>query len=147
VTEEDLTDVKADMIEGSTDLNEAVGKAIERIFQLEDHVVALKARIEEIEKRKGRFEDQVKAIREHLLNALQMAELNRLEFPFATITRKAVPGKLVVTNEQNIPVDYWVEKDPVLDRNRLTKDLRDGKIQIEGAEIGPKGETVSIKGT
>lgn len=135
-----------DAIEGETNLIEAITNAVDRVFELEAHQEALAIQIKAMGERKSRFEAQGERIRTAICVAMGAADLRKLELPKATISRKPVAPRAVITNEAEIPSKFWKPVDPKLDRKAVLDALK-AKEAVPGAELSNGSETIAIKGT
>ena len=91
-------DAIEDAIEGETNFKEACAKAVERLAEIDALTDAIKVQRDSLEVRFKRLEQQGDNIRAALLAAMETAEVAKLELAQATITRKAVPPKVFVTD-------------------------------------------------
>ena len=133
-----------DAIEGQTDLHEAIGKGVHRVRWLERAQETLAAEIADLQTRKTRFKKQCDNIRTALAVAMDTAQVDTVEAAAATVTRKAVPPSAVITNEADIPTDYWKKQDPKLDKTALARALKAGEM-VPGAQLSNGGHTVQIR--
>jgi len=134
-----------DAIEGETGLLEAITEAVDRVLEVETLSEALAARIKRMQERKSRLEAQAERIRTAIVVAMGDVDLKKLELPEATITRKPVPAKVIVTDESLLPSKYLVEKTTVnVDRKALLADLKDNWT-ISGACLSNASETLAIR--
>lgn len=134
----------ADMIEGETGLFEAIDAALARLGELEAHDDGLEQYIKRLSARRERLGNQAASIRVSLLMAMDAAGLRKVERPAATLSITKQPPKSIVTNEADIPPDYWTRGEPKLDRKRLLADLKSGK-DIPGATLSNQAETITIR--
>lgn len=142
----DDEDAAADAIEGETNFKEACAAAVERLAELDAHDAALQAHIEKMRARRARLEGQADCIRAALSAAMAQAGIKKLELPTATLSRRPVSPGLVVTDEAEIPAEFWKRGDPKLDRKGLLEAIKSGRI-IQGATLSNGGETISIRST
>lgn len=140
---EDDEQATADMIEGETDLNKALEKAVQRIAELEAMDTALAIMDERIAARRSRLKAQGDSLRTAITIALEAMGQKRLELPFATVSRRAVPPKAQVISEAEVPSHFWKRPDPKLDMRALLAALKEGPVP--GAELSNGSETISIK--
>lgn len=140
---EDDADLMADMIEGETGLLEAVDKALARLQELDTFATAIGAQIDDLRARKARFETQSDLIRACLASAMGMVDIKKLERPAGTVSLRATAPSAVITNEAEIPTEYWVRQDPKLDKRALLAALKDGPVA--GASLSNGGQSVSIR--
>lgn len=140
----DDAEATADAVEGETNLMEAIDAALGRIAELETHAKAIKDHVEALRARSVRFEHQSDLIRAALVSAVSMAGLRKIERPTATISLRAIAPSLRITQEADIPSDYWVSQAPKLDKRAVVDALKTG-IVVPGAELSNGGETISIR--
>lgn len=133
----------ADMIEGETDLHRALGRAYDRYSEISLMVHVLKAKEEELKKRRDRFERQAEFIRTAIAAAMGQAELKRVELPDATLSLRPTPQKAVVIDEAAIPAQFWKRSDPKLDLRALSNALKQGPVP--GATLSNGGQTVQFR--
>lgn len=133
-----------DAIEGETNLIEAIEATVARIAEVEAHQDAIATQIKAMGERKSRFEAQGERLRTALTVAMGAADLKKLELPLATLSRKPVPPKAVITNETDIPSKFWKPSDPKLDRKAVLDALK-AKETVPGAELSNGSETIAIK--
>jgi hypothetical protein len=133
-----------DTLEGETDLEGLVGKLLASIGEDEAHEAGLKAYLDDMKARKDRFGKRADTKRTLIANALEIAGQKKVETPFATVTLAAVKPKAIVTEEADIPTDYWKPQAPKLDLTALSAALRDG-AEIPGATLSNGSITVTIR--
>lgn len=114
-----------DTIEGETEFFEIVDAVLERIAVNEAHAGGLAKMEEAFAARRERFTARVKADRTLLEQALSIAELPKLERPSATLSLSARAPSLQITEESDIPADYWKPGAPSLDKKALLAALKD----------------------
>ena len=140
----DDTDLLHDMLEGETELFEFAEQMAAQILQDALTAKAVGDRIAQLQARKKRFSDREARLRVLLAKLFDQAEQKSAETPSCTITLKDVQPGVLVTDESEIPSDYWLPQPPKLDRKKLAEDLRNGD-DIEGAELGNGSVTISIR--
>lgn len=136
--------LKADTIEGQTNLVEAIGAAGNRILELESMEDALEIARDRIDARLARFKKQRENLRTAICVALELADVKRLETPTTTVVLVNLPQKAEVTNEALIPAKFWKPQDPRLDKKALLAALN-AKEEIPGAVLSNGGVTVQLK--
>lgn len=140
----DDDEVRADVVEGETDLFETFELIASEIADEQAYIEAIGDQIRRLESRKHRKAEKVQRLKTAASSALEMAGKKKLETAIATLTVKALPAQLIIKNEAEIPASYWRPKDPALDRMALKKALKE-KQQIPGAELSNGGQTLQIK--
>lgn len=141
--EEDAETVR-DTIEGETGLHEAIAGVMDAIDEDEVFSAGIKAKVEELVKRKARIENRIKRKKVAIEAAMQAGELKRLEIPIATLSLRKVPPALEIIDEDLVPNAFWKLKDPVLDRKSLTSALRNGEA-VPGAVLGNGSVSLSVR--
>lgn len=132
-------------IEGETGLKEAITDAVDRIAELNAHCEALGTLRSQLESRQARLARQAERIKAAVHVAMGHAELRKLELPGATLSIRAVPPKLEVTSESEIPSRFWKTPEPKLDKKAVLDALKNNEA-VPGAVLSNGGETLAIKG-
>ena len=132
-----------DTLEGLSSLPEALA-AIVRTY-LEDLMLAaaLGMRIADMQERLARFEARAEKKRALVTQVMERAELKKLLESDFTVSLRAVPPGLIVSDEAAIPAGYWKQL-PKLDRKTLLTDLKAGQV-IPGAALGNGSTTISVR--
>jgi hypothetical protein len=144
----DDEEAQADMVEGETNLHDAIRRALVRVAEIKAMCEGIEDLATRLGERRARLQQQDKSLRVALCSAMELAGLKRLETDVATISRKATPPAVVITAEAEIPSTFWKKQDPKLDMRALLAALKEadeaGKT-IPGAVLSNGGETVSIR--
>lgn len=143
----DLTDDEdaiRDTLEGELSLRELITKVVAEIGEKNSEIDGLNKYIEKLDLRKVRIGNSIEFKRTLICNAMEQAGLDRLSTDIGTVTVKAVPPAVVITDEAQIPAQFWKSKDPTLDKSALKQALKDKQI-IAGAELGNGGRTIQIR--
>ncbi len=133
-----------DTIEGETNLAEACVFVLEQTNEDEILIEGLKAKIDELQIRKGRMEKSVESRRGVILMAMDKAGLQTIKSPLGTMSARPTPPKLTVQDEAVIPSKFWKPSDPKLDRAALAEALKAGET-IPGASLSNGGVSLSIR--
>ena len=133
-----------DTLEGMTDLNEAIAELVRSALIDAAYVSGLKDRLEEMKERLARLEARVENKRELALATMEEAGIARIVAPDFTITLKACPPSLRVTDEQVIPEWFWIPQPARLDKRSLTETLKAGEV-IAGAELANPQNSLSVR--
>jgi hypothetical protein len=142
----DDDDVLADMVEGETNLHEAIGNAIELLAGDSAAVVGIDDLIAKLTKRRDRFALRIDHTRTALSVALEQAGRKSFEHPVATLSLKVVPPSVTVTDEAAIPSKFWKSPPPKLDKKAVLAALKD-KQEIQGAQLSNGGQTLQVRFT
>jgi len=141
----DDEDAKLVLIEGETNLNEAIAKIVDRIQEDEAMEDALKARIATINERKKRFAHRAALARTCIASAMEQINQPKLELDIATLSYRNVARKAEIIDKSIIPTNYMTEVVTVeIDTKRIQADLRDGK-EVPGAQLEPQRKTLAIR--
>src|SRR5665213_3248693 len=119
-----------DTLEGISALPEALAAVIRSYLDDLSLAAALGMRLGDMQERLGRFEAR--------------ADLKKLQEPDFTVSLRAVPPGLVVSNEAEIPGDYWKAQPAKLDKRGLLVALQLGQA-VPGAGLGNGGTTISVR--
>lgn len=137
-------DLLHDTIEGETDFFEAVERALDEITECEIIAAGIADMQKRLSDRLTRANNRSEKLRGLIDQAFQMAEIKSHKFASATITMKAVPQKLIVTDESQIPTRFFKPQPPKLDRKELLDALKNGEA-VPGADMSNGGTTIQIR--
>jgi hypothetical protein len=117
-----------DTLEGISELPELI-KALVRSSLGDDVLIAaLKQRIEDMRARLSRLNDRFERKRELACWAMSNAEITKVEAEDFTLSLRQGPPRLEVTDEEQIPGEFFVPQRPKLDRAGLTSALKRGDV-------------------
>lgn len=141
----DDPELAADMVEGSTNLNEAIQAAVDRYAQDKCTTDAITEHIKLLEARKHRILKRMELTRNLVCVALDQAGRQSVDTPLGTATIKRTPPGLILDQEREgeIPPEFWRRGDPVLDKTKLKAALREGR-KISGAQLNQGCVTVAF---
>ncbi|MEJ8476435.1 siphovirus Gp157 family protein [Roseibium algae] len=139
---------KTDVIEGETNLFEAIKSAVDAMDECDLLLDGIKSKAEVLEVRKHQTETRRDRLKANIEQALMTLELDApIRLPTMTLTLRKTPRKIVVTDEALIPSKFWKKKPapaPALDKKALTDALKD-EAKIPGAELDNGGLAISIR--
>ena len=133
----------ADTLEGETDLNAALLSVCEAALEHEAMAVATQARIDALQARKHRLVSSAETLRAIALQAMDTSGVDKIQGATMTISRRQVAGKLVVTDEAQVPAQFWTPQPPKMDKKALLSAVKDGAIK--GAELSNGGISLTIR--
>lgn len=140
----DDAELNHDMIEGETDLFEAIQSALDEIAECEIVKAGCDAMIEKMKTRIERANRRSGRLRGAIDQAFQIAEVKSHKFPTATITTKAIPRKPIIQDESAIPSKFFEPQPPKLDKKALN-DAAKGGEDIPGVTMSNGGTTIQIR--
>lgn len=140
----DDLDAIRDTLEGETSLHEIVRAVLLSIEEDELLVDGCKARLADLEARKGRFEKRIETKRALIEKAMLVGEIPSIETAIATVTLSARPRALRITNEAAIPAEFWKAADPKLDKVAVKAAIKDGR-EVPGAELDNGGVGLNLR--
>lgn len=145
LAELDINDAEAlhDLIEGETNLLEAIGAALAEIDECEIIAAGCKAKEAQIEERRRRVEARAAKVRAAIEQAMVMAELATARLPLATLTVRELAPKPIVTDESLIPSQFWEPQPPKLDKKALSEAAKVGPVP--GVEMSNGSVSLTIR--
>jgi Gp157 protein len=134
----------ADTVEGLTDLHEIVTAIIRSALADEALIVGLKSRISDMQARLERLVDRASKRRQIARDVMVELDLKKLDAPdFTASVREGIPS-LTVINEDAVPKIYWTPSEPRLNRQYLTRDLKQGE-EIAGVTLSDPEPVLSVR--
>jgi Siphovirus Gp157 len=134
----------ADTVEGLTDLHEILTAVIRAALADEALVTGLKGRIAEMEDRLARLQDRAAKRRQIAKDVMVELDLKKLTAPdFTASIRPGMPSLLVI-DEAAVPSIYWEPREPRLNRQGLTADLKQG-AEITGVTLSNPEPVLSVR--
>jgi len=127
----DDEDFLADMVEGETNLFEAIDGLLIGIANDTAMIMGLNSVMSNMDARKDRFEARIEQRRALIEQAMSIAEIPKVERAIATVSLGLRAPKVIITDEALIPADYWKPADPTLDKKALGDALKARAKAIE----------------
>ncbi len=133
-----------DTLEGMTNLHEMLAAVVRS--QLDDLslVAALRARIGDMQERLWRLEQRADKKKQVVTSVMERAGIKKVTEPDFTLSLRPTPRPLVVTDEKEIPAQFWKPQPAKLDRQGLIEALKDNQ-HVPGALLGNAGVTISVR--
>ena len=139
----DDEDLKADMLEGTTDFKETMERLLRKT---QDSIYLSKAcqmAERDIADRRKRFDKRIEFGRELMRRLMETANIRKLEFPTATLSLMNLPVQVMIVNEDEIPDEFMrIKKEP--NKTLLKQALE--KTNVRGAALSNGGTTIVIRG-
>lgn len=133
-----------DTLEGETDLDGLVRRLIAGIGEDEAMAAGIDAYAKELDTRKDRLTKRAKLKRTLICSAMEIAGRPSMETDVGTVTLKAVAPTATITEEADIPAEFFKPQPPKLDKTALTAALREGR-EVPGATLSNGGSTIQIR--
>lgn len=135
--------LRADMIEGETDLHEFLRETENRRQNATAMAGAIAATIAQLEQRLGRFERREQAMRRLMHKLMEAADLRKAELPEATLSIRNGTPKVIITDETLIPeILCRIKREP--DKQRIGQLLKEGS-PVQGAELSNAEPNLTIR--
>ena len=138
--EETLTDT----LEGMTDLTEILATVLRSSLDDAAFADALQSRMADMQERLSRIKVRAEQKRVLVLSAMEKAGLKNIIEPDMTVSLRALPQPMVITNEREIPQTYWDPQPLKLNRKKL-KDALQSDAEIPGATLGNGAMTITVR--
>ena len=102
--------------------------------KLDGMVAALDDTIKKLQARKKAFQNRKESLKAYTLEAMKRHGIQKIECPECTVSIQKNPPSADVYEPKMIPVEYWRQPEPVLDKKALLDDLKEGVV-IQGARL------------
>ena len=136
-------DLIRDTIEGEADVVDVIRDTVEVMLLALAEAQGIDQHITRMEERRDRMKARADRLKGMVHQAMSIAEIKSLPLDIATLTIKPTQASVIVTDEAEIPAQFWKAKDPVLDKAALAEALRAGPVK--GAALSNGGETLQIR--
>lgn len=137
-------DLLRDMVEGQTSLHEAIGHAALELAAVEGEKEGIEIALAKLKARLTRYCERAQGIRDAIQVAMETAELASLKTPAATLSMRASPPRLEVTDEATIPAVFFKQPPPVLDKKAVSDALK-AKQDVPGAVLSNQPPALSVR--
>lgn len=134
--------LRADMLEGSTHLDEFLSNVLRKIGATQAIIEGTKAYVVEIQERKSRMERREYALRSLIHKVMDTAGLRKRELAEATVSIRAGQPKVIVIEEGLIPDEFMrIRKEP--DKTRIKAAITACE-RVPGCELSNADDTLAI---
>ena len=134
----------ADTVEGLTDLHEILTAIIRAALADQALATGLEGRIAEMQARLDRLQDRAAKRRQIAKDVMVELDLKKLSAPdFTASIRRGTPA-LMVIDEAAVPSIYWEPREPRLNRQKLSSELKDG-AEITGVTLSNPEPVLSVR--
>jgi hypothetical protein len=139
----DNDDMVATVIEGETDLREALQAGLDRLDEIHTMRDALDDRMGQMQKRAERLGTQRDRLRAAMREAMDRTGIKSLELPTGTLSIRSTPRAVQIIDADMILPQYKKQVAPVPDKTAIGAALRSGLV-IAGAQLSNAATTLSI---
>lgn len=134
----------SDTVEGLTELPDIIEAIIRSAVVDEALAKGLRCRIAEMQDRLSRLQDRASKRRQIAKDVMVELDIKRINAPdFTASVRPGLPA-LLVLNEDDVPPMYWQPSEPHLNRQELTRDLKQG-VEVAGATLSEPDPVLSVR--
>ena len=134
----------ADTVEGLTDVHEILTAIIRAALADQALATGLDSRLAEMQARRERLQDRATKRRQIARDVMVELDLKKLTAAdFTASIRPGVPA-LMVIDETAVPSIYWEPREPRLNRQKLTSELKDGSA-ITGVTLSNPEPVLSVR--
>lgn len=141
--EPDADGVIADPIEATDDVMELLARVLRAAVEAKALADGIKARMDDLAARKERFTARTERYRGIAFAAMDALGLDKLELPDMTVSIKANPPRVVITDESAL-LDDCVVTTTTPNKTAIKKYLSAG-VPIKGAELSNSLPSLSIR--
>ena len=131
-------------LEGLTNLSDMLAEVLRSALDDQAMVGALRGRIGDMQARCGRIEERARKKRELVCSVMERADFKKLTEPDLTVSLRLARAPLVVTDEAEVPEEFWRPQPAKLDRQGLISTLSSGR-SIPGALLGNAPMTIAVR--
>ncbi|MBA3241602.1 MAG: siphovirus Gp157 family protein [Acidobacteria bacterium] len=135
--------LRADSIEGETNLFELMDVLIDKMQDADAMVEAIQRRAEKITNRQERYLNRKLAMRDLIFTLMQAADVTKIERPEATLSIRKLAAKVVITDEESLP-PYYLRNNPTPDKTKIKEALQLGE-EIPGACLSNGSVSLSVR--
>jgi hypothetical protein len=140
----DDIDLIRDCIEGETTLHEAIARAALELATVEGEKEGVNIALAKMKERLTRYSNRAAGIREAIFAAMETAELRSIKAPAATLSLKANPSAVEITDPALLPVVYLKQPPPSPDKTAIRDALKAGET-VPGAALSNQPDSLSVR--
>lgn len=133
-----------DTLEGETNLHDVLLEMADEVMERTAMIEGLKGYIGLLSDRCKRVEGTRETLKSAIYAAMDRAGLRNVTGERVTLSLRAVPASLTITDEGLIPDTYKKQPPPVIDRKELLTAVKGGTI-VPGAMLSNGGQTLSMR--
>lgn len=134
----------ADTLEGLTDLHEILAAIVREALTDEALAVGLRHRMGAMEQRLDHLLFRAAKRREIAREVMTETDLKKVTAPDLTLVLRPGSPALTVTDERAIPAEFWVAREPRLNRQELLAQLKAG-AEIQGVQLSNPQPVLTVR--
>lgn len=137
----------ADTLEGLSSLTEQVAAVARSIDEDKIMLSGIKERSGELKDRYTRIELRLESKKAAILHAMLETGERKFELPTVTLSARANPPSVVISDEALIPDEYKITPDPLpqkIDKITILQILKDGK-EVSGAVLSNNSFSLAMR--
>lgn len=134
----------ADTLEGLTDLHEVLAAVVREALSDEALAVGLRHRIGAMEERLERLLLRAARRREIARDVMAETDVKKVTAPDLTMVLRPGSPALMIADEQAIPAEFWVAREPRLNRQELLTQLKAG-TEIQGVQLSNPQPVLTVR--
>lgn len=135
--------LRADMVEGETQAFEFLRKLELKRREALALRESLHSTIAEMKSRAARYDRRDGWLRHLMMKIMESAQLRRVELPEATLIVGLAPPKVIITDEEALPIDCWRIKKEI-DKVKIRDWIKEG-VSVNGAHLSNQEPVLSIR--
>jgi hypothetical protein len=125
--------LKADMIEGSLDVEKVMSRILNHLFEADEMLDGMKPRFEDLAERKKRWERRKEFCRALAQRVLEASGRPSIQLPEATVAKSKGKESVEITNLELIPQGFY-ETEKTAKKAEIKKALDAGQ-EVPGAKL------------
>lgn len=134
----------ADTLEGLTDIHEVLAAVVREALSDEALAVGLRHRIGAMEERLERLLLRAARRREIARDVMAETDVKKVTAPDLTMVLRPGSPALMIADEQAIPAEFWVAREPRLNRQELLTQLKAG-TEIQGVQLSNPQPVLTVR--
>ncbi len=133
-----------DTVEGESDVNLMLEAIVRSSLDDTCMVNAINDRITVMQERRARIGFRATKKRELVQRVMERTGIEKLTPADMTVSLRASPPHVTITDETIIPEEYWLPQAPKLDKAALKNAIKDGE-NVPGVLLGNISTTLSVR--
>lgn len=131
-------------LEGLSDLKEQIAAVVRSADDDLMLAAGIEQRLAELEERRDRIRARAENKRLAALSAMLDAGEKKIEAPDFTLSVRAGTPSVIVTDEKEVPPEFFVAQEPKLSKSALKDALKAGR-EVPGAVLSNGAPTLSVR--